>query len=156
MATTFAHFAPFEFFETGAPRATKTIDLGRDKMTVIMYSQNFIPVQENSGLAKSIHKALVSFTAIETNQLTWRNNAVSNDQYSPKSSFLGNSGNGCPPDFRCNLFVDPPGEAVFEHEAFMKSIISSCQLINTKETYKHPASPKMAPAHAIPMATPRG
>jgi hypothetical protein len=36
IATTFPHLAPFEFFELGDPRATKTIDLGRDKMTVAM------------------------------------------------------------------------------------------------------------------------
>jgi type III secretory pathway component EscU len=54
IATTLAYLPPFELSELGVPRAIKTMDLGRDKMTVIMYSQNFIPVQENRGLARSM------------------------------------------------------------------------------------------------------
>jgi hypothetical protein len=54
IATTLAYLPPFELSELGVPRATKTMDLGRDKTTVVMYSQNFIPVQENRGLARSM------------------------------------------------------------------------------------------------------
>jgi hypothetical protein len=60
IATTLAHLAPVEFFAVGVPSATKTMDLGRDRMTVVMYSQNFIPVQENSGFAKSIDQLVWS------------------------------------------------------------------------------------------------
>jgi hypothetical protein len=36
IATTLAYFVPFEPSELGVPSATNTIDLGRDKMTVVM------------------------------------------------------------------------------------------------------------------------
>lgn len=36
MAIILPIFAPFEFSELGAPKATKTIDLGSDKITVVM------------------------------------------------------------------------------------------------------------------------
>lgn len=45
--------APLEFSELGAPRATNTMDLGSDRMTVDMYSQNAIPVHAKRGFAKS-------------------------------------------------------------------------------------------------------
>jgi hypothetical protein len=56
MAITLPYLAALEFFELGDPRATKTMDLGRERKTVTMYSQNFIPVQENNGLAKSVYQ----------------------------------------------------------------------------------------------------
>jgi type III secretory pathway component EscU len=59
IATTLAYLPPFELSELGVPRATKTMDLGRDKTTVVMYSQNFIPVQENRGLARSMRTGSV-------------------------------------------------------------------------------------------------
>jgi hypothetical protein len=53
IAATFPHVAAFLPFAFGDPRATKMMDLGKESMTVVMYTQNFIPVQENKGLAKS-------------------------------------------------------------------------------------------------------
>lgn len=80
MATTLAHLAPFECSELGVPRATKTIDLGRDRTTVDMYTQNFMPVHANKGLARSICSMSMSLTFLGFNRmLTWWNDAVSND-----------------------------------------------------------------------------
>jgi len=59
-ATTFPYLVALEFSDPGDPRATNTIDLGRDKITVAMYSQNFIPVQANRGLARSMHTTSVA------------------------------------------------------------------------------------------------
>jgi hypothetical protein len=52
IATTLAYLPPFELSEL-------IMALGRDKMTVAMYSQNFIPVQENRGLARSMRTGSV-------------------------------------------------------------------------------------------------
>jgi hypothetical protein len=54
IAATFPSLLPLEFSEFGDPRAMKIIDLGRDRITVTMYSQNFMPVHANRGLARSM------------------------------------------------------------------------------------------------------
>jgi hypothetical protein len=121
IATTLANFPPFELSELGVPRAMKTMDLGRDRMTVIMYSQNFIPVQENRGLARSMSTGLVfSHTAVDINKLTWWDDTVSNYQHAPESSLLGNSSNSCPFDSSCDFVLNPRGKEVLEDDASAK------------------------------------
>jgi hypothetical protein len=69
IATTLPYFVAFVPSELGVPSATKTTDLGRDKNTVVMYSQNFIPVQANRGLARSVscNVSIVSLLLRELN-----------------------------------------------------------------------------------------
>jgi hypothetical protein len=112
---TFPTLAPLEFSELGAPRATKTMDLGRDRMTVDMYSQNDIPVQAKRGLAKSVNMVSVSsYSPRHMENLTRRDNAVSNDQHASKASLLSDSSNCSPPDLRSNLLVNISSETILE------------------------------------------
>lgn len=131
MATTLPHFAALEFSFPGEPRTTKTRVLGSERMTVIMYSQNVMPVHENRGFARSKNLRLMRWKKRGESRLTGWNNTVADNQNASEASFLGNSRCSRPFDLFSDFLIDPPGKSIFENNTAFSQKHAS--LINLEE-----------------------